>query len=120
MGSGEMYVKVVVEPHPVFSIDGDDIYFDVPITPWEAALGADIEVTGIEGRIPIRIASGTQGGARVRLRGEGLKRRDGTRGDAYGRLNIVVPRNPGEPEKALYRELARIAGFNPRSRDHSQ
>jgi curved DNA-binding protein len=114
-----MYVKVVVEPHPVFSIDGDDLHFEVPITPWEAALGAEIEVSGIEGSLQIRITPGATGGARVRLRGEGLKRRDGTRGDAYCRLNMVVPKNPGEQEKALYRELARITAFNPRSRDHS-
>jgi len=115
----EFYVKLVVEPHPVFRVDGDDIYFDVPITPWEAALGAAIEVRGIQGRLQVRVPAGALGGKRIRLRGEGLNRRDGGRGDAYVRLNIVVPENPGEREKSLYRELASITGFNPRSRQDS-
>jgi len=112
----ELYVKIVVEPHPVFRIDGDDLYFDVPITPWEAALGAVIEIAGMNGRLEVHVSAGARGGKRVRLRGEGLNRRDGGRGDAYVRLNIVVPENLGEQEKALYRELARITKFDPRSR----
>jgi DnaJ-class molecular chaperone len=118
-GGGEIYVKVVVEPHPVFRIDGDDIYFDVPITPWEAALGASIDIQGIDGRSEIRVPAGAEGGKRVRLRGAGLNRHDGGRGDAYVRLNIVVPDHAGEREKALYQELARITGFNPRSPGNS-
>jgi DnaJ-class molecular chaperone len=116
---GDLYVKVVVEPHPVFRIDGDDIYFDVPITPWEAALGASIDIPGIDGRSEIRVPAGAEGGKRVRLRGAGLNRRDGGRGDAYVRLNIVVPGTAGEREKSLYQELARITGFNPRSTGNS-
>ena len=118
--TGEVFVKLVVEPHPIFRVDGDDLYFDVPITPWEAALGAAIEVAGINGLLEIRIPPGVQGGQRVRLRAEGLSRRDGGRGDAYVRLNIVVPENPGELEKSLYRELARITRFNPRSGRESE
>jgi curved DNA-binding protein len=118
--AGELYVKVVVEPHPVFKIDGDDIYFDVPITPWEAALGAAIKIGGIDGRLEFRVPAGAQGGKRVRLRGEGLNRREGGRGDAYLRLNIVVPGNLGEREKSLYRELARITTFNPRSTEETE
>jgi DnaJ-class molecular chaperone len=113
-GGGDLYVKVVVEPHPVFRIDGDDIYFDVPITPWEAALGASIDIQGIDGRAEIRVPAGAEGGKRVRLCGAGLNRRDGGRGDAYVRFNIVVPDTAGEREKSLYQELAKITGFNPR------
>jgi DnaJ-class molecular chaperone len=116
----ELHVRVVVEPHPIFRIDGDDIYFEVPITPWEAALGAEVEIGGIEGPILIRIPAGAQGGKRLRLRGEGLNRGDLTRGDAYVRLNIVVPKNSPEREKALYRELARITAFDPRSGGNSE
>jgi len=112
---GELYVKIVVEPHPIFRIDGDDLYFDAPITPWEAALGAVIEIAGMNGRLEIQVPAGARGGKRIRLRGEGLNRRDGSRGDAYVRLNIVVPDHPGEQEKSLYRELSRVTKFNPRS-----
>jgi len=115
----EIYVKVVVEPHPVFSVDGDDIYFDVPITPWEAVLGTSIDIQGIDGRSEIRVPAGAQGGKRVRVRGAGLNRREGGRGDAYVRLNIVVPANPSDREKALYQELAELTGFNPRSTGYS-
>src|SRR5262249_38610795 len=117
---GELYVKIVVEPHPIFRIDGDDLYFDLPITPWEAALGAMIETGGINGRLEIDVPAGARGGKRVKIRGEGLNRRDGGRGDAYVRLNIVVPEQPGEREISLYRELARITKFNPRSRADSK
>ena len=118
-GDREIYVKVVVEPHPVFTTDGDDIYFDVPITPWEAALGASIVIQGIDGRSEIRVPAGAQGGKRLRVPGAGLNRREGGRGDAFVRLNIVVPTNAGEREKALYQELAEISRFNPRSKGNS-
>src|SRR5262249_58657965 len=97
---GDLYVKIVVEPHPIFRIDGDDLYFDVPITPWEAALGAVIEIAGMNGRLEVHVSAGARGGKRVRLRGEGLNRRDGGRGDAYVRLDIVVPEKHGGQEKA--------------------
>jgi curved DNA-binding protein len=61
------------------------------------------------------VPAGAHGGKQMRIRGAGLNRREGGRGDAYIRLNIVVPANPGEREKALYQELAKITAFNPRS-----
>jgi len=109
-----LLVKLKIEPHPIFSVIGDDIHAEVPISPSEAVLGATIQIPTLDGKAEIRVAPNTQGGTRLRVRGQGLNRRDGKRGDAYVKLSIVVPVNPTEREKNLYRELAQAASFNPR------
>jgi len=110
----DLLVKLKVEPHPIFSVIGDDIHTEVPISPSEAVLGASIRIPTLDGKAEIRVAPNTQGGTRLRVRGHGLNRRDGKRGDAYVKLSIVVPVNPTEREKNLYRELAEAASFDPR------
>jgi len=114
--AGDLLVKLKIEPHAVFSVIGDDTHADVPISPSEAVLGANIQITTLDGKAEIRVAPNTQGGTRLRVKGQGLNRRDGKRGDAYVKLNIVVPANPTEREKRLYRELAEAASFDPRKR----
>lgn len=113
--SGDLYVKLKIRPHPVFSVSGDDITIEAPITPWEAVLGAKIEVPTIEGKAAMRVPAGSQGGQRLRLRGQGLNKRGGGRGDQYVRLNIVVPAQPTEREKQLFQQLSEASRFNPRS-----
>jgi DnaJ-class molecular chaperone len=113
--SGDLYIKLRLRPHPVFSISGDDITVDVQISPWEAVLGGQIEVPTIDGKAEIRIASGSQSGQRLRLRGQGMNKRGGGRGDQYVRLKIVVPTHPTESEKRLWREMSDASRFNPRS-----
>ena len=82
--------------------------------PSEAVLGATIEVPTIEGKAEMKVPAGSQGGQRLRLRGQGLNKRGGGRGDQYVRLKIVVPTNPSEREKQLYKELASASQLNPR------
>jgi DnaJ-class molecular chaperone len=111
---GDLYVKLKIKPHPVFTVSGDDITAEVPITPSEAVLGARIEVPTIEGKAEMKVPTGSQGGQRLRLRGQGLNKRGGGRGDEYVKLKIVVPTSPSEREKELYKELASASKLNPR------
>jgi DnaJ-class molecular chaperone len=112
--SGDLYVKLRIKPHPVFTVSGDDITAEVPITPSEAVLGAKIEVPTIDGKAEMKVPAGSQGGQRLRLRGQGLNKRGGGRGDEYVKLKIVVPTTPSEREKELYEELASASKLNPR------
>jgi curved DNA-binding protein len=111
---GDLYIKIRLKPHAVFTVSGDDLNAEIPIAPWEAIFGASLEVPTIDGKAEIKIQQGAQGGQRMRLRGYGLSKRGGGRGDYYIKLKIVVPQNPTEKEKELYKELAEISQFKPR------
>jgi DnaJ-class molecular chaperone len=113
--AGDLYITLKIKPHPLFSVSGDDITAEVPISPWEAVLGATIEVPTIDGKAEIKIPAGARGGQRMRLRGQGLNKRAGGRGDQYVKLKVVVPTHPTDREKQLYRELAGASQFNPRA-----
>jgi DnaJ-class molecular chaperone len=113
--SGDLYIKLKIKPHPYFSVSGDDITADVPVSPSEAILGASIEVPTIEGKAEMKIPPGAQGGQRLRLRGQGLNKRGGGRGDQYVKLKIVVPSHPTDRERQLYKELGETSHFNPRA-----
>ena len=107
-----------LERHPVFQVVGaDDIQADLPVAPWEAALGARVRVPTLEGPagIEMKIPPGSQAGQRLRLRGEGLNRRGGGRGDEYLRLHIVNPPHLNEAEKELYAKLAAASRFDARA-----
>jgi curved DNA-binding protein len=111
---GDLYIKIKLKPHSVFTVSGDDLNAEIPITPWEAIFGASLDVPTIEGKVEIKIQSGAQGGQRMRLRNYGLNKRGGGRGDYYIKLKIVVPQNPTEQEKELFKQLAETSQFNPR------
>ncbi len=111
---GDLYIKLRIKPRPDFTLSGDDVTVEVPITPWEAVLGATIEVPTVEGKAEVKVPAGTQSGQRLRLRGQGLNKRGGGRGDAYVRLKIAVPTHPTESEKELFKQLASVSHFDPR------
>lgn len=112
--SGDLFVKLQLKPHPQFTVAGDDLTAEVPVTPSEAVLGATIEVPTIDGKAEMKVPAGSQGGQRLRLRGQGLNKRGSGRGDLYVRLKIVVPPQPSERERQLYQELASASQFKPR------
>jgi curved DNA-binding protein len=115
---GDLYLKIRLKPHPFFAViadSPDDLQMDLPIFPWEAVLGTDVAVPTLESPVSMRIPPGSQAGQRLRLRGKGLPRRDGTSGDQYVRLMIVAPKSAGKRERALYEELARLSNEDPRS-----
>jgi DnaJ-class molecular chaperone len=112
---GDLYIRLRLEPHSRFSVKANDTEVEVAITPWEAALGGNIEVPTLEGKAEIRIPPGVASGQRLRLRGQGLNVRGGGRGDHFVRLKIVVPKDLSEAERKLFQELARVSPFKPRN-----
>ncbi len=111
---GDLYLQIHIAPHPVFRVNGPDLEAEVPVTPAEAALGGRIEVPIVGGKAALTLPAGSPSGRRLRLRGKGLKRRDGGRGDLYAVLKIVVPQTLTPLERELYERLARESSFNPR------
>jgi DnaJ-class molecular chaperone len=111
---GDLYLRVALAPHRLFNIVGDDVQIQLPISPWEAALGTKIEVPTLDGPVKTTIPEDSQGGRRLRLRGQGLKRRHGGRGDQYLQLKIVIPPKISAREKELFEKLAAESQFNPR------
>lgn len=112
---GDLYLRIRLRPHPVFSVKGDDLEIELPIAPWEAVLGTKVEAPTIDGKVELTIPRGANTGQRLRLRGQGLNKRKGDRGDEYVRLKIVVPKEMSPKERELYEELQRVSRFNPRS-----
>jgi molecular chaperone DnaJ len=112
---GDLYLRVEVRPHPFFERRGNDIYTRVPVTVSEATLGAKIEVPTIDGRSLVRIPPGTNCGSTLRLREKGVpSARNGTRGDQYVEIQIVVPKPTDERVRNLMKELESIAPGDPR------
>lgn len=113
--AGDLFLRVRLHPHRLFSIVGDnDVQIELPVAPWEAALGAKVSVPTLDGPVELKIPPGAQGGQRLRLRGRGLNIRGGGRGDQYVKLKIVIPPKLGPKEKELFEKLAAESRFNPR------
>ena len=113
--AGDLFLRVRIEPHRLFSIVGrDDVQVELPVAPWEAALGATVTVPTLDGPVEMKIPPGTQGGQRLRLRGQGLNRRGGGRGDEFVKLNIVIPSKLTAKEKELFEKLAAESRFRAR------
>jgi len=112
--AGDLYINVVLMPHPLFKVSDHDLYLDLPVTPSEAVLGADVEVPTLEGRVRVNVRPGSRAGQKLRLTGKGLPLPGGGHGDLYCVLQIVTPSALSDREKALYEELAKLSSFNPR------
>ncbi len=111
---GDLYLHIRLRPHPVFTVRGDDLEVELPIAPWEAVLGAKVEAPTIDGKVELTIPPGAHSGQRLRLRGQGLNKRKGGRGDEYVRLKIVVPQEVTAEERRLFEELKQASRFDPR------
>jgi len=112
--AGDLYLRVNIAPHPLFRLQEADLEIEAPVSPWEAALGARIEVPLLEGKASLRLQPGTQSGQRLRLRGKGYPRRGGGQGDLYVRIRIEVPKDLSARERELFEALARSSSFRPR------
>jgi len=113
---GDVYVTVHVAPHPLFRRDGDELHLVVPVAVHEAALGARIEIPGIDGPTRLRVPPGTQSGQRFRVRERGAPSpRDGRRGDLVVEVRLVLPKMLDERSKELLREFGRINNEDVRS-----
>lgn len=112
---GDLLLRARIQPHRFFTVIGDDdIQVDLPVSPWEAALGAKIKVPTLDDAVEMTVPESSQGGQRLRLRGQGLNRRAGGRGDLYVRLKVVVPPKLTQEERELFEKLAARSHFNPR------
>jgi curved DNA-binding protein len=115
LDGADLYLTVQVQPHPHFERKDDDVLIELPITVSEAVLGATIEAPTLEGKVEMTIPPGTQNGQTFRLRGQGLPRREGGRGDQLVRVRVVLPARPSPREKQLFEELAKLRKENPRA-----
>ncbi len=113
---GDLYLHIHLAPHASFRTDGHDLLFDLLLTPWEAALGADVEVDTLDGPVTLSVAPGTQSGRKLRLRGRGLANGQGGAGDLYALVRIAVPTSLTERERKLFKELAECSPFAPRKK----
>lgn len=110
---GDLYVNIVVKKHDVFEIKGCDLETEIPVTPWEAILGGRAIIDGIDGKLNIKIPAGLQNSDKLRINGKGY--RSGLkRGDLLGKIKIVVPKNPTDEEKELFKKLSEVSEFVPR------
>jgi len=111
---GDIYLHITLAPHPLFRPDHHDLYFDLALTPWEATLGAEIEVPTLDGPVLLTVPKGTRSGRKLRLRGRGLAQGKSGFGDLYAIVHIDVPTMLSDRERELYAELSRISHFDPR------
>ena len=113
---GDLYLQIHLEPHPLFRVSGHDLDLEVPLAPWEAALGAQVEIPTMTGRVTMKVPAGSKAGQKLRLAGKGLPKPGNGSGDLYAVLTIEVPNPLTEAEKKLFEELRRVSKFDPRAR----
>jgi curved DNA-binding protein len=112
--NGDLFLRVRFAKHPDFDVDGPNLVYELELAPWEAALGAEIAVPTLDGKVNIKIPAGAPSGQKLRVRHHGLAQRDGARGDLMVVTKIVVPEKISGTEKKLWEQLARESKFNPR------
>jgi len=111
---GDLYLTINIDKHPVFDVMGNDIYVNLPVTPWEAALGTTVMVPTLGGKVDLKIPPGSQGGQSLRLKKRGLP---GTpHGDQYVLLKIIIPLPTTDAARELYKSMAKEMPFNPRDK----
>lgn len=112
--SGDLYLEVSFKPHAHYRVDKHDVYLDLPVAPWEAALGADIKVPTPSGAVELKIPPGSVEGRKLRLKGRGIPGRPP--GDFYFVLNVVAPPTDSSAAQAFYRSMAQqFKSFHPRA-----
>ena len=111
---GDLYLNIVLAAHRLYRPNGHDLYLDLPLTPWEAALGATVEVPTLGGAVSVKIPAGTTSGKQLRIGRKGLPKPGGGEGDLYAIVQVVNPARLDEKERALFEQLAAHSRFNPR------
>ncbi len=111
--AGDLYLEVEFKPHPFYHVEGRDLYLDLPVAPWEAALGAKVKVPTPAGMIDMKIPPGSSTGKKMRLKGRGIPGKPP--GDLYVVLKVALPPAGSEKAKELYRRMEQELAFNPRA-----
>ena len=112
--NGDLLIKITIDDNKKFKIKGCDIYTDLKIAPWEAALGTKLNIQGIDNEETVYIQKGTQSGDKIKIQGKGYKDGKGGRGDLIAEIKIVVPKSLSQEEIKLYEKLKEISGVSPR------
>ena len=113
--NGDLFIKINIEPDKKFKLKGCDVYTDLLLTPWEAALGAKANVQTIDDETNIYIPQGIQSGEKIRIPGKGYKIGNGKRGDLVAEVKVMVPKVLTDEEKSIFEKLNKISNFNPRN-----
>jgi curved DNA-binding protein len=111
--TGDLYLEVGLREHSLYRVDGADVYLDLPVAPWEAALGASVKVPTPTGAVDLKVPAESQQGRKLRLKGRGLPGK--VPGDFYVVLNLALPSAHSDEAQALYREMEAKLGFDPRA-----
>lgn len=111
--AGDLYLEVMLTPHRLYHVAGQDVYLDLPVAPWEAALGDTVTTPTLGGKVDLKIPAGSQSGTKLRLKGRGLP--GNPPGDQYVVLDIVIPKADTDTARALYAQMKREMAFDPRA-----
>lgn len=111
--AGDLYLEVEFRPHRLYRVEGADLYMDLPVAPWEAALGAKVKVPTPGGPVDLTVAPGSRSGTKLRLRGRGIPAKQP--GDLYVTLQIAVPPAEDDESRRLYEQMRDRMRFNPRA-----
>ena len=116
--AGDLYLEIEFNPHSIYRVEGRDIYLDLPVAPWEAALGATVQVPTPNGKVDLKITPGSKNGKKMRLKGRGIPASSAgnSPGDFYVVLQIELPPANTAEEKAVYEKMKQTFKFNPRSK----
>ena len=112
--NGDLFIKINIKDDTKFKLIGYDLYSNLLITPWEAALGTKASMDSLDDKATVIIPKGTQSGELLRIHGMGYKDGKGGRGDLVAEVKIVIPKEMNEKEKNLFEELSQISKFEPR------
>jgi len=112
--NGNLYLNINFIPHRLFRVIDHDLYVDLALTPWEAALGASIKVPTLETEVHLKVPAGVKSGQKLRIAKRGLPKQNQEHGDLFAITKIVVPTTLSDKEQRLFKELAEISTFNPR------
>jgi len=113
--NGDMFIKIKIADDEKFKLNGSDVHTDLCLSPWEAALGARINMESIDGGVVVHVPPSIESGEKIRISKKGYKDGKGGRGDLIAEVKIMVPKNPTEKEVKLFKELNKISEFNART-----
>ncbi len=113
--NGDLYLIARIAPHPRYRLEGRDLYVELRLAPWEAALGTSVALDTPGGEIKVKVPGGTSSGRRIRLRGRGLPNPKGKAGDLFAEARIMVPPKLSRAERRLFEQLAAESDFDPRA-----
>lgn len=112
--NGDLYIVMALQVHPLYRVSGKDLYIDLPLTPWEAVLGAKVEVPTLGGPVELNVPAGTGAAKKMRLAKRGLPGSGTSAGDLFAIVSIEVPRHASARERELFSQLAEASSFDPR------